>query len=88
MLHSLIFKAPTVRSMLYQPTLDRNLCLYVNSGDSGLNFCLPVEIVRFVGRGPPPAELRGVARRIRRCLLGATSVSSRLNFPRLFPCFL
>ncbi|KAF3499879.1 hypothetical protein F2Q69_00040231 [Brassica cretica] len=66
MLHTLIFKAPT-------PTLDRNLCFNVNSGDSGLNFCLPVEIARFVGRGPPPAELRGVARRLRRCLLGATS---------------
>ncbi|KAL0643282.1 hypothetical protein Bca4012_041572 [Brassica carinata] len=76
------------KSLLYQPTLDRNLCFYVNSGDLGLKFCLPVEIARFVGRGPPPAELRGVARRLRRCLLGATSVSSRLNFPRLFPYFL
>ncbi|KAH0878338.1 hypothetical protein HID58_065732, partial [Brassica napus] len=46
MLHTLIFKAPTVRGLLYQPTLDRNLCFYVKSGDSGLNFCLPVEIAR------------------------------------------
>ncbi|KAF3560918.1 hypothetical protein DY000_02011740 [Brassica cretica] len=47
--------------------------------DSGLDFCLPVEIARFVGRGPPPAELRGVARRLRRCLLGATSVVKTLS---------
>ncbi|KAF2583131.1 hypothetical protein F2Q68_00006472 [Brassica cretica] len=25
------------------------------------SFCLRVEIVRLVGRGPPPAELRGVS---------------------------
>ncbi|CAF1746910.1 unnamed protein product, partial [Brassica napus] len=56
-LHSLC-RVGGEKSLLYQPTLDRNLCFYVNSGDSGLNFCLSVEIARFVGRGPPPAELR------------------------------
>ncbi|KAH0930165.1 hypothetical protein HID58_015892 [Brassica napus] len=41
------------KSLLYQPTLDRNLCFYVNSCDSGLNFCLPVEIARSSSSGAP-----------------------------------